>query len=697
MAYAPPPSRGASFALAFANGIKEGIDKRSARRDQLLDTSIDSAKRKVSTYAKAQNQLKSVLDIGDRLKSEYNITDAEFVALTQEGDISKTYEAIVNEAANRRNLFGESGFNRTTFKNEFMSAYSIPKDFLPDGPNARENAVRTILGMNTSNLQNEVNPKSEAGADNSFRKTLANFFVTNPKLSAEQALDGMQVMGYDANSLIGYTGVGQDVDDRIKREREVLFDNIDYDQSSMDQTQRKYQSLLSTRLTNIDEGDQTVAAVNMSVMQLEKSGATEKAAALAAKRSSAMSGSRALAKLERQLIVGGRDLGLGFVGSAGRRNIIDGIFDSIDTADGASQIQTLIDRVNNDGQALAYIKKAWEASDGMIPQEVFDNLLNKDFNLDTGNNKEDTTGTESTTTESTTDTEATTTESTTTEAAQAKAEAEAAQKAADEAKAEAAQKAADEAKAGIGADVDALKAAAKRSQDDAKRLQEDADKAAKRAEEAAVEKEDEVETGEVPDFINSAPQVVQDMWTPEAQKIYDGLTEEGKKKYEDLFAAGLGTTAINELNKEEEVIIEVDEEEGDEVEEDNSEEVKPTRTKTTFQDDLESIGNVASTITEKVTGGISSLAAKITTFNDDAKTSFEHKNTLKRVGPPIFTWLINSGLTYDATLPEIKEQVDGWINRNDPNNNIPEGFSSDKKILDILSKALMNPGALLKR
>ncbi len=65
MAYAPPPSRGASFALAFANGIKEGIDKRSARRDQLLDTSIDSAKRKVSTYAKAQNQLKSVLDIGD--------------------------------------------------------------------------------------------------------------------------------------------------------------------------------------------------------------------------------------------------------------------------------------------------------------------------------------------------------------------------------------------------------------------------------------------------------------------------------------------------------------------------------------------------------------------------------------------------------------------------------------------------------
>ena len=188
------------------------------------------------------------------------------------------------------------------------------------------------------------------------------------------------------------------------------------------------------------------------------------------------------------------------------------------------------------------------------------------------------------------------------------------------------------------------------------------------------------------------------MWTPEAQKIYDGLTEEGKRKYEDLFAAGLGTTAINELNKEEEVIIEVDEEEeGDEVEEDNSEEVKPTRRKTTFQDDLETFSDVASTITEKVTGGISALAAKITTFNDDAKTSNEHKNTLKRVGPPIFTWLINSGLTYDATLPEIKAQVDGWINRNDPNNNIPEGFSSDKKILDILSKALMNPGALLKR
>ena len=99
-------------------------------RDQLLDTSIDSAKRKVSTYAKAQNQLKSVLDIGDRLKAEYNITDAEFVALTQEGDIGKTYEAIVNEAANRRNLFGESGFNRTTFKNEFMLfVYNVKDEY----------------------------------------------------------------------------------------------------------------------------------------------------------------------------------------------------------------------------------------------------------------------------------------------------------------------------------------------------------------------------------------------------------------------------------------------------------------------------------------------------------------------------------------------------------------------------------------
>ena len=690
MAYAPPPSRGAAFALAFANGIKEGIDTRSARRDQLLDTSIDSAKRKVSTYAKAQNQLKSVLDIGDRLKAEYNITDAEFVALTQEGDIGKTYEAIVNEAANRRNLFGESGFNRTTFKNEFMSAYSIPKDFLPDGPNAREDAVRTILGMNTSNLQNETDPKSESGADNSFRKTLANFFVTNPKLSAEQALDGMQVMGYDANSLIGYTGVGQDVDDRIKREREVLFDNIDYDQSSMDDTQRKYQSLLSTRLTNIDQGDQTVAALDMSVMQAQKDGATEKAAALAAKRSSAMAGSRALAKLERQLIIGGRDLGLGFVGSAGRRSIIDGIFDSVDTADGGSQIQTLIDRVNNDGQALAYIKKAWEASDGIIPQEVFDNLLDKDFNLSTGITTETPTSTEAADTSTEAADTSTEAADTSTEDVQeaAQAEAEAAQEAADAAKAEVAD-------AGLGADVDTLKAAAKRSQDAA-------DAAAKRAEDAASVKEveekveeedtdeeveDEVKVGIVPELVQNAPESIKSKWTSKVQTAWDKMSEEEKQPILIMMAKpALISFAINQILREQpDVVEDIDDDSGEET------------TRRTLQDDLESIGDVASTITEKVTGGISSLAAKITTFNDDAKTSSEHKNTLKRVGPPIFKWLINSGLTYGATLPEIKEQVDGWISKNDPNNNIPEGFSSDKKILDILSKALVNPGALLKR
>mgnify|MGYP003120612458 FL=1 len=689
MAYQPTPSFGAAFAQAFSGTLAKGIDERTKRRDELLDLSINSAKRKAPGYAKAENNFKSVMDIGDKLKSEYGVTDAEFVALTQEGDIFKTYEAIVNEAANRRSLFGTSAFNRTQYKNEFMSAYNIPKDFLPDGPNARENAIRTILGINTSNLQNETDPKSESGADNSFRKTLANFFVSNPKLSAEKALEGMQVMGYDANSLIGYTGVGQDVDDRIKREREVLFDNIDYDQSSMDDTQRKYQSLLSTRLTNIDQGDQTVAALDMGIMQAKKDGATEKAAALAAKRSSAMAGSRALAKLERQLIIGGRDLGLGFVGSAGRRSIIDGIFDSVDTADGGSQIQTLIDRVNNDGEALAYIKKAWEESDGIIPQEVFDNLLDKDFDPSTGTNTETPPSTEETP-PSTEETPPSTETPTSTEAAQeaAQAEAEAAQEAADAAKAAVAA-------AGLGADVDTLKAAAKRSQDAA-------DAAAKRAEDAASVKEveekveeedtdeevkDEVKVGIVPELVQNAPESIKSKWTAKVQTAWDKMSEEEKQPILIMMAKpALIPFAINQILKEQpDVVEDTDDDSGEET------------TRRTLQDDLESIGNVASTIKEKVTGGISALASTIKSVGDDAKTSYEHDQTYLRVGPGIFKWLINSGLPYNATLPEIKEQIDGWVKRNDPNNNIPEGFSSDKDILDMFSEALQNPSAFLKR
>ena len=375
MAYiTPTPSFAAGFAKGFANTLKEGIDKRTADYDLYLKNSMDTAKRKAPGMAKATNNLKNIMDIGDRLKAEYNLTDAQFIALVQEGDIAEIANTIDTEAA-QRTTAGLT-LDKEQFVDKFMSAFSIPKNYLPDGPNAREAALKTILGMHTSNLISQGDPNSEIAQDNSWKKTLADFFVTNPRLSAEQAMEGMEVMGYKASELIGFTGVGQDYDENIRRTRQSLFDDISYNENSREDTERYARSRVITRLTGIIGPDNDVT-LNSEVTQASGSKDQTRRNNLIKIRSAADNAAVAFASFERQLINGGRDVGMSFIGQAGRTEILQGIMESIDATDyGVTEVENFNSLVRaNDGRAVQFLINAHEHHNGNIPEVVFDNLL----------------------------------------------------------------------------------------------------------------------------------------------------------------------------------------------------------------------------------------------------------------------------------------------------------------------------------
>ena len=374
MAYiTPTPSFAAGFAKGFANTLKEGIDKRTADYDLYLKNSMDTAKRKAPGMAKATNNLKNIMDIGDRLKAEYNITDAQFIALVQEGDIAEIANTIDTEAA-QRTTAGLT-LDKEQFVDKFMSAFSIPKNYLPDGPNAREAALKTILGMHTSNLISQGDPNSEIAQDNSWKKTLADFFVTNPRLSAEQAMEGMEVMGYKASELIGFTGVGQDYDENIRRTRQSLFDDISYDEGTALRTENYARSRVITQLTGIIGPDNSIT-LNA---QLDSLGSTdeERRNKLIKIRSAAEGAAVAFSRFERQLINGGRDVGMSFIGQSGRTEILQGIMESIDDTDyGVTEVENFNSLVRaNDGRAVQFLINAHEHHNGNIPEVVFDNLL----------------------------------------------------------------------------------------------------------------------------------------------------------------------------------------------------------------------------------------------------------------------------------------------------------------------------------
>ena len=347
MAYVPAPNFGAAFAQAFTTTLAEGIDKRKDRRDKLIDLSVESAKRMAPKYAAAQNDYKSVLDIGDRLKSEYGVTDAEFVALTQETDIQKFFQTVVAQDATRQAI-GRNKLN----KQDFMSAFKLPDNVIPEGM-SREQAVAQILGLQTAKLKEEGDPKSEGAQDRSWRGAIGNFMVSNPKLSAEEAIQGMKVMGYDVNDMSSYTGIKQDISSGVTRNREILFNDIGYDNNTYGQTQRLYNSRLATKLSGgsdlSDPDTFRASAVDLDVAGKET---------LAAKRDMALDGSMAFAKLELGIINSG--LGLGLIGSSQRRIIMEGLFSAVDDGQaGQAEVETLMERIES-GEAVEAITALYQ-------------------------------------------------------------------------------------------------------------------------------------------------------------------------------------------------------------------------------------------------------------------------------------------------------------------------------------------------
>ena len=347
MAYIPAPNFGAAFAQAFTTTLAEGIDKRKDRRDKLIDLSVESAKRMAPKYAAAQNDYKSVLDIGDRLKSEYGVTDAEFVALTQETDIHKFFQTVVEQDANRQAI-GRNKLN----KQDFMSAFKLPENVIPEGM-TREQAIAQILGLQTAKLKEESDPKSEGAQDRSWRSAIGNFMVSNPKLSAEEAIQGMKVMGYNINDMSSYTGIKQDISSGVTRNREILFNDIGYDDKTYGQTFNQYYRRLSIKLTGSAVYEDTIFSASIVKLATEP----EKQA-LVEKRATADEGGQAFAKLELGIINSG--LGLGLIGSSQRRIILEGLFNAVDDGQaGQAEVEKLMERIES-GKAVKAITALYQ-------------------------------------------------------------------------------------------------------------------------------------------------------------------------------------------------------------------------------------------------------------------------------------------------------------------------------------------------
>jgi len=350
----------AGFAKGFADTLSTDINNARERINTLVDNGIATAKAIAPRYAQATAEYKNILEIGDIMKTRYNVSDEEFVALAQGTDITELYKSILNEDANRT-ATGRSGVT----KQDFINVVDMPQAVLPENT-TREMAIAQIMGLQSVLLDKEDDPKSEAAKTRTGAASLAEFLGLNPKLSAEKQLETMKVMGYDVSDLEYFQatqGTKQKVIPGVTRTRDVVFDDIDYDKSSYDGTQRKFNSMIATRLAGADISDPDIFRTTTGIKSDDKT----------VMRDNALEASMSMAKLELEIINSGA--GLGLIGPAARRNLLEGIFSQIDggTA-GVQELQTLMTNVEN-GNAIAAINAIYNEK-GRFTAEDYQAIIN---------------------------------------------------------------------------------------------------------------------------------------------------------------------------------------------------------------------------------------------------------------------------------------------------------------------------------
>ena len=336
----------------FTETFAEGVQRRQDRMDELLDNSFDAAKRIAPSYMKTQGQFNQIKQIQTAMQRDFGLSDDEFVALVDATDVTDLYKNVYETKQYR-----EANQLGSLDKSEILSIIDKPEDFkLPEGMSA-DSAIKRILGLQTTALQKQNNPKSEGAKQRSFAQAAKELFMLDPRMSAEQQLKNMQYMGINVNDLIAYqslAGERQDIFPEVSRATEYSLTKDDYTAADITRTQNYTAKLMSLGITNFD--------LNDSVQFADYSDANDNAGAI---KKAINDTASSMSSLERQIIMAGRGNEL-FSGRVGRFQILDQLSRAVNSQQEAESLTASI----KSNFAIDVIKEAIAESRELTNEEI---------------------------------------------------------------------------------------------------------------------------------------------------------------------------------------------------------------------------------------------------------------------------------------------------------------------------------------
>ncbi len=231
---------GAGLSKGLGEGIAKGIDERRKMQLKYVDNMMDTAKAYAPKYQAAAAEIDASLVQMNNLKRDFNISEAEYVALAQ---AHPNLDAIYKDIYVQKDALTAQGFGNKINRDTILKTLNLGEKGieLPEGMTAKE-ALRTIhLGI-ANNLSKDPTNKSEGFSNKSVSDAFASMFMMNPNSSAKQIVNNMQVAGVEVDDILAYErsgGVRGTVYDSVNASPFAL-PNIDYKADDMQTTRDRF-------------------------------------------------------------------------------------------------------------------------------------------------------------------------------------------------------------------------------------------------------------------------------------------------------------------------------------------------------------------------------------------------------------------------------------------------------------------------
>ena len=376
----------AGFSKGFGTELSEGIKERRKEQNKYVDNMMDTAKAWQPKFLKANADVDADLELMKVMNTEFNISEAEFVALAQNYDMKDIYSKSVEA----REAFKQVGLDPNAVNRDtLLTGLSLPKDFsLPEGMTATD-AMRQIHMGYAKNLAADPSNKSDAHQQNSFAKAVAGVLMLDPRSSAEKIANQMQVMGTSVEDLTMFAaqgGVKGKPLNNVTRTGAFVLPNTDYDSGSFNTTLNSSRASLYRTMLDLTDPEATFADLAPESLTRLSSKDNNKNIKKTELATFIESGAGKFGQLEKQLINKGMSIGFNTRGmrdmalSAVRAeiNTIDELSNFSEAVKSGKAVELILESVRETGEVTretieAILGAEVKNSEGDVPNVTAEN------------------------------------------------------------------------------------------------------------------------------------------------------------------------------------------------------------------------------------------------------------------------------------------------------------------------------------